>query len=118
MLHISTKIAQMALLQQQLDKANTGFKYVLSKIENRLEELKDNPDLFELYGLAKKLYSDVLIQQEKFQEAKDYLLQAFETYKKLHGEMTNEAVLMLNDLAAVCLEVSYTIHKFESPIST
>lgn len=52
-LHISSKIAHMAHLQNNFDKANQGFIWTLQKIEEKLKKVQNDPDLVELWGLTK-----------------------------------------------------------------
>lgn len=53
MLHISSKIAHMAHLQQHFEKASQGFLWTLGKIEEKMKAAKDDEDLVELWGLTK-----------------------------------------------------------------
>lgn len=52
-LHISSKIAHMAQLQGELEKALQGFTWTLKKIEENIKKMPEDKDIQELFGLTK-----------------------------------------------------------------
>lgn len=51
-LHISLKIAQIAEHQSQPDKAELGYQWTLAELEKAVKNDSNDPDLYELWGLA------------------------------------------------------------------
>lgn len=102
MLHISAKIAHMAEMAGHLDKARQGFEWTIKKLEQQLQQNGEDSDLLELWGLTKNWYGQTLMQLNVLPEAKKCFLEAYETYTKIHGRVTGDGVLMLNNLGVVC----------------
>lgn len=55
-MHISAKLAHMAQLQGELDKAMQGFTWTLKRIEEHLKKTPSDKDIQELLGLTKNWY--------------------------------------------------------------
>lgn len=105
MLSISSKIAHMAQLQGDLEKALNGFKWTLQKVEEKLKEIEEDDDLLELWGLTKNWYAQLLMDKKLFVEAKKCFLEAYEVYTKIHGKVNEEAIMMLNNLGVASSEL-------------
>lgn len=105
MLHISSKIAHMAKLQGNLEKAAQGFKWTLDKLEAKLKTVKDDPDLLELWGLTKNWYGQLLLENKHFNEAKICFQEALDVFVKFHGKLNSEAIMMMNNLGVLCTNV-------------
>ncbi|KAI8124867.1 mitochondrial, Tetratricopeptide repeat protein 19 like protein [Lucilia cuprina] len=60
-LHISSKLAHIAQLQGDIEKAKTGFVWTLSKIEECRKKMPDDIDVKELWGLTTNCYSIILV---------------------------------------------------------
>lgn len=84
-----------------------GFIWTLEKIESKLSK-EVNDDLLELWGLTKNYYAHLLMDCEEFANAKQYFTESYEIYTKIHGEINEEAIMMLNNLAVVCLQLNET----------
>lgn len=53
MLHISLKIAEIKFHSGDLASAEQGFKWTIEKLDKKLDELKDDSELLELWGISK-----------------------------------------------------------------
>lgn len=53
MLHISSKIAEIKFHSGDLEQAEQGFKWTIEKLDKKTDELKEDPDLLELWGITK-----------------------------------------------------------------
>lgn len=104
-IHMSGKIAQMAAVQNNLDKAFQGFEWTLSKIESNAQ-FKENSEMYELWGLVKNWHAQSLMQASRFQEAKKAFLEAYEVFLKFHDEVSDEGVQLMNNLGVVYTELN------------
>lgn len=102
-LHISTKIAHIAYLKNDFEKALLGLKFVLERIEKR-DYLKDD-NLYELWGLSKNFLGQVLISTRDFEKAKKALLDAQKTFVKFRAEVSEDGMILLNNLSVCCAEL-------------
>ncbi|XP_055371167.1 tetratricopeptide repeat protein 19 homolog, mitochondrial [Condylostylus longicornis] len=105
-LHISSKIAHMSQLKGQLEKAKQGFIWTIEKIEQKLKSLPNDNDLLELYGLTKNWYAQLLMQTEKFAEAKTMFIQAYDILTNEYGKFNEEALMILNNLSVACINLN------------
>jgi tetratricopeptide repeat protein 19 len=105
MIHMSSKLAQMAALQDHMDKAFQGFEWCLKKIEKNLE-FQENSELYELWGLIKNQYAQALMQVGKYPEAKAAFLDAYEVFKKFRDDVSDEGIQLLNNLGVACTELN------------
>ena len=99
LLHISTKIAHIAYLKNDFEKALLGFGFVLEKIEMR--DYLNDENLFELWGLTKNFLGQVLISTKEFEKAKLALLDAQKIFVKFKAEASEDGMILLNNLS-VC----------------
>lgn len=53
MLHISSKLAEIKFHSGYLVQAEQGFKWTIEKLDEKIEELKEDSDLLELWGVSK-----------------------------------------------------------------
>lgn len=51
-LHISSKLAHIAELKGEIEKAKLGFNWTLAKIEECRKRMPDDMDVKELWGLT------------------------------------------------------------------
>lgn len=114
MLHVSAKLAHMAGLQGQFDKAVTGFRWTLEKIDSKLKELERDEELLELWGLTKNWYGQLLMQFNHFAEAQKCFLDSYKVYTDLHGKLTEDALMLLNNLAVACTNVIFNCFLLQS----
>uniref|UniRef100_A0A1B0GGU5 Putative tetratricopeptide repeat protein 19 n=1 Tax=Lutzomyia longipalpis TaxID=7200 RepID=A0A1B0GGU5_LUTLO len=108
MLHISSKIAHMAGLQGNLEKARQGFDWTLQKLEEKLRVPnveEDLRDLRELWGMTKNWYGQTLLELNRLTEAKQCFQAAWEVYSELHDKVTEESLMLLNSLGVVCMRL-------------
>jgi tetratricopeptide repeat protein 19, mitochondrial len=103
LLHISTKIAHIAYLKNDFEKALLGFGYVLEKIEKR--DYMNDENLFELWGLTKNFLGQVLISNKEFEKAKLALLDAQKIFLKFKAEVSEDGMILLNNLSVCCAEL-------------
>lgn len=113
MLHISAKIAHLCHFQGNLDKASQGFQWTLEKLGEKVQRFKDDTDLRELYGLTKNWYGQLLMDKALFLEAKKLFAEAYEIYVEIHGEKTEEGIMMLNNLSVACTELKDLVSAIE-----
>lgn len=99
LLHISTKIAHIAYLQNDLDKAILGFQFVLDKIEKK--DYLNDENLYELWGLVKNFLGQVYISLKQHDKAKEALLDAQKIFIKFKEEASEDGMILLNNLS-VC----------------
>lgn len=105
LLHISAKIAHMAEQSGHLDKAKQGFEWVIKKLEDRMKVAQDDPQLKELWGLTKNWYAQALMQLNSMLEAKAAFEEAHKVYLEIHDKVSEEGLLLLNNLGVVCTQV-------------
>lgn len=98
-LHISLKLAHMAHIQGNLDKAQQGFEWTITKIEKNIKNRPDDKDMQELWGLAHNWYAEYLMDKKKYIEAKKCFLNAYGIYTEKYGKLNQEAVTILNNLS-------------------
>lgn len=103
LLHISSKVAHIAYLQNNFDKALIGYQYVIEKIQKR-DYLKEE-NYHELYGIVKNLIGQAFIAMNKYPEAKAALQEAHAIFKKYKDEISDDGVILLNNLSCVCAEL-------------
>uniref|UniRef100_A0A1A9WWC8 MalT-like TPR region domain-containing protein n=1 Tax=Glossina brevipalpis TaxID=37001 RepID=A0A1A9WWC8_9MUSC len=104
-LHISSKLANMAQLQGHFDKAKLGFNWVLEKVEEWLRRVPDDVDAQELWGLTKNWFGEMLMKQGKYKEAKKNFEDALDCRIKIHGAFNDECVSILNSLSVACINM-------------
>lgn len=98
-LHISTKIAHIAYLQNNLEKAMLGFQFVLEKIE-KLDYL-NNENIYELWGLVKNFMGQTFIALKQHEKAKKAFLDDQKVFIKFREETSEDGTILLNNLS-VC----------------
>lgn len=103
MLHISSKVAHIAYLNGDIDKAMLGFDFVLEKIQSR-DYLKEE-NYHELFGIVKNLIGQAFIALKRFPEAKAAFLEAQTIYTKYKDEKTEDGMILLNNLSCACAEL-------------
>lgn len=54
-------------------------------------------------------YAQLLMQLNRFEEAKRNFVDSLDVYIKIHGGEDPEVVALLNNLAVVCTNASYTL---------
>jgi tetratricopeptide repeat protein 19 len=102
-LHISAKCAHIAYLQNEMDKAMMGYNFVLDKIKER--DYLNEANYHELYGIVKNLIGQAFIALKKFPEAKTAFLEAHTIFKKYKDEITEDGMILLNNLSCACAEL-------------
>ncbi|GAB0100839.1 Tetratricopeptide repeat protein 19 homolog, mitochondrial [Sergentomyia squamirostris] len=108
MLHISSKIAHMAGLQGNYEKAKQGFEWTLQKLEEKLKlkEIEEEiEDVRELWAMTKNWYGQTLMELERVKEAKECFLAALEVLTEIYGKAHKEALMLLNNLGFVCIRL-------------
>ena len=98
-LHISTKIAHMAYLKNDMEKAMLGYQYVLERIEKK--DYVSDENLYELWGMVKNFLGQAYISQHQNEKAKEALLDAQRIFTKFRAEESEDGMILLNNLS-VC----------------
>lgn len=111
LLHISTKIAHIAYLRNDLEKAMLGFQYVLERIEKK--DYLNDENLYELWGLVKNFLGQALIAMKDHEKAKQALLDAQKIFIKFKEEVSEDGMILLNNLS-VCYAELNEFEKAES----
>lgn len=106
LLHISAKLAHMAEQSGQLEKAKQGFEWVITKLEERMKAAQDDENVKELWGMTKNWYAQALMQMNSMKDAKKAFEEAHKAYLEIHGKLSEEGLLLLNNLGVVCTNVS------------
>lgn len=109
LLHISAKLAHMAEQSGQLEKAKQGFEWVIIKLEERMKAAQDDENVKELWGMTKNWYAQALMQMNSMKDAKKAFEEAHKAYLEIHGKLSEEGLLLLNNLGVVCTNVSLTV---------
>lgn len=114
MLHISSKIAHMAHMQGQTDKALQGFTWTLEKIKEQLKKADsiDEKELKELLGMTLNWFGQLLMEIQSFEEAKKCFEEALQIFYEFYGKANAEVVLILNNLCVACTSVSLLLCSF------
>lgn len=103
-LHMSSKMAHMAQLQENYDKALQGFTWTLEKLKN----LPESDEVNEIKAITYDWYGQLLAQEEKFAEAKKYFQEAFDIFQSIYGDAYSELVPLLNNLSVAHLGLNDT----------
>ncbi|XP_037957844.1 tetratricopeptide repeat protein 19 homolog, mitochondrial [Teleopsis dalmanni] len=104
-LHISSKLAHMAQLQGDLEKAQLGFVWTLKGIQKNIEELDYDKDVQELFGLTKNWFGQLQLRQAKYEDAKKNFQEAFELLTDLYGPSNDKIIIILNNLSVTCVHL-------------
>jgi tetratricopeptide repeat protein 19 len=102
-LHISSKVAHIAYLEQNLEKAMIGYEFVLEKIKSH--DYTNEQNYHELYGIVKNLIGQAFIALKKFPDAKTAFLEAQQIFKKYKDEASEDYMILLNNLSCTCAEL-------------
>lgn len=95
MIHISLKLARIAHLQANYDKAELGYKWCLDQINHQKD---DNLDAKILCGVIQDWYAQYLLDKGEDKKALFYLKEAYQICEKTMGEHNEKSMLLLNDL--------------------
>lgn len=105
LIHISAKIAHMAEQSGHLEKAKQGFEWALKKLEEKMKSTADDPEIKELWGMTKNWYAQALMQLNSMKDARTAFEDAYKTYLEIHGKLSEDGLLLLNNLGVVCTQV-------------
>ncbi|XP_055858402.1 tetratricopeptide repeat protein 19 homolog, mitochondrial-like isoform X2 [Episyrphus balteatus] len=86
-------------LKENFEKATQGFNWALDK----LKKLPDSEDLNEIKAITCDWYGQLLVEQQKYAEAKKCFEEAFDIFLKKYGETYSELVPLLNNLSVAAL---------------
>ncbi|XP_017472257.1 PREDICTED: tetratricopeptide repeat protein 19 homolog, mitochondrial isoform X2 [Rhagoletis zephyria] len=104
-MHISAKLAHMAQLQGELDKALQGFTWTLQRIEEHLKKDPSDKDILELLGLTKNWFGQLQMKLGKYADAKNSFQEAYDALVEVYGRVNEEAVTILNNLSVACVNL-------------
>ncbi|XP_044751508.1 tetratricopeptide repeat protein 19 homolog, mitochondrial-like [Coccinella septempunctata] len=94
-IHISLKLARIAQLRADLEKAELGYEWCLEKIKN---QRNDDLDTEILSGVIQDWYAQFLLDKGDNQKALFYLKEAYRVCEKTMGANNEKSMLLLNDL--------------------
>ncbi|XP_053959862.1 tetratricopeptide repeat protein 19 homolog, mitochondrial [Anastrepha ludens] len=104
-MHISAKLAHMAQLQGELNKAMQGFTWTLKRIEEYLKQAPNDKDVQELLGLTKNWFGQLQMKLGKYADAKKSFQEAYDTLIEVYGRVNEEAITILNNLSVACVNL-------------
>ncbi|XP_067621870.1 tetratricopeptide repeat protein 19 homolog, mitochondrial [Eurosta solidaginis] len=104
-MHISTKLAHIAQLQGDLDKAMQGFTWTLKRIEEHVKKMPNDKDIQELLGLTKNWFGQLQMKMGKYADAKKSFQEAYDCLVEVYGRVNEEAVTILNNLSVACVNL-------------
>jgi tetratricopeptide repeat protein 19 len=102
-LHISSKVAHIAYMEEKMDKAMLGYEFVLEKIKKH--DYVNEQNYHELYGIVKNLIGQAFIALKKFPDAKAAFMEAQQIFKKYKDEASEDYMILLNNLSCTCAEL-------------
>uniref|UniRef100_A0A0K8WD19 Tetratricopeptide repeat protein 19, mitochondrial n=1 Tax=Bactrocera latifrons TaxID=174628 RepID=A0A0K8WD19_BACLA len=105
-MHISAKLAHMAQLQGELDKAMQGFTWTLKRIEEHMKQTPNDKDVQELLGLTKNWFGQLQMKLGKYSDAKKSFQEAYDSLVEIYGRINEESITILNNLSVTCVNVS------------
>ncbi|XP_011200348.2 tetratricopeptide repeat protein 19 homolog, mitochondrial [Bactrocera dorsalis] len=104
-MHISAKLAHMAQLQGELDKALQGFTWTLKRIEDHMKQTPNDKDVQELLGLTKNWFGQLQMKLGKYADAKKSFQEAYDTLVEVYGRINEESITILNNLSVACVNL-------------
>lgn len=94
-IHISLKLARIAQLKADLEKADLGYKWCMDRIE---KQKNNNIDSQMLYGVIQDWYAQFLLDKGEVKESIRHLKQAYDACLTTQGSGNEQSMLLLNDL--------------------
>ncbi|XP_045470508.1 tetratricopeptide repeat protein 19 homolog, mitochondrial [Harmonia axyridis] len=94
-IHISLKLARIAQLKAEMEKAELGYQWCLEKIK---EQKIDNLDAQVLSGVIQDWYAQFLLDKGDTEKALTFLKGAYEVCEETMGSHNEKSMLLLNDL--------------------
>ncbi|XP_039950698.1 tetratricopeptide repeat protein 19 homolog, mitochondrial isoform X2 [Bactrocera tryoni] len=104
-MHISAKLAHMAQLQGELDKAMQGFTWTLKRIEDHMKQTPNDKDVQELLGLTKNWFGQLQMKLGKYADAKKSFQEAYDSLVEVYGRINEESITILNNLSVACVNL-------------
>uniref|UniRef100_A0A0K8U500 Tetratricopeptide repeat protein 19, mitochondrial n=1 Tax=Bactrocera latifrons TaxID=174628 RepID=A0A0K8U500_BACLA len=104
-MHISAKLAHMAQLQGELDKAMQGFTWTLKRIEEHMKQTPNDKDVQELLGLTKNWFGQLQMKLGKYSDAKKSFQEAYDSLVEIYGRINEESITILNNLSVTCVNL-------------
>ncbi|XP_050322067.1 tetratricopeptide repeat protein 19 homolog, mitochondrial isoform X1 [Bactrocera neohumeralis] len=107
-MHISAKLAHMAQLQGELDKAMQGFTWTLKRIEDHIKQTPNDKDVQELLGLTKNWlirFGQLQMKLGKYADAKKSFQEAYDSLVEVYGRINEESITILNNLSVACVNL-------------
>ncbi|XP_011194120.1 tetratricopeptide repeat protein 19 homolog, mitochondrial [Zeugodacus cucurbitae] len=104
-MHISAKLAHMAQLQGELDKAMQGFTWTLKRIEEHIKQTPNDKDAQELLGLTKNWFGQLQMKLGKYGDAKKSFQEAYDALVEVYGRINEESITILNNLSVACVNL-------------
>ncbi|XP_023711050.1 tetratricopeptide repeat protein 19 homolog, mitochondrial isoform X2 [Cryptotermes secundus] len=102
LIHISLKLANIYRIQKDTRKAEEGFKFCASNLQNNIEEGKYDDDTLLLWAMTLDWYARFLVDVNRLPEAFENFKRAYDLCVQINGVNNEEIVILLNDLGTIC----------------
>lgn len=99
--HISLKLADIYERQGDDRKAEEGYKFCVEKLENKINSGVQDEDTLLLYGMSLDWYAQFVVELKRYKDAHDLYKKAYDLSVNLNGEISEQCVVLLNDLGTV-----------------
>lgn len=100
--HMSLKLAKIYEEQKEDKKAEEGYKFCLKNLQGKVDASLEDHDAVMLWAMALDWYARFLLSKDRLDDALGNFEKAYELSLKLHGEMHEQTVVLLNDLGTIC----------------
>lgn len=79
----------------------------MDHLQKLVTEGSEDVDVLTFYGMTMDWYARMLVTLNKFEEAYNYFLKAYDVSVKVHGEIHPETVVLLNDLGTISCHLGH-----------
>lgn len=83
-------------------KAEEGFKFCVSNLQNNIQEGKYDEDTLFLWAMTLDWYARFLVDVNRLPEAFENFKRAYDLCVQVNGVNNEEIVILLNDLGTIC----------------
>lgn len=107
-IEISLQLATIYAERKEYENAEEGFAFCIQKQKNRIKDIDIDKDLTEeqinslaLYGMILDWYSKYCQMRKNYKLAADYTRQALRLSRKTLGELHEQTLVLMSDLAVI-----------------
>ncbi|XP_014275256.1 tetratricopeptide repeat protein 19 homolog, mitochondrial [Halyomorpha halys] len=100
--HISLKLAKIYEEKKDDKKAEEGYKFCLKNLQGKVDVSLEDHDAVLLWAMSLDWYARFLLSKDRLDDALANFEKAYELSLKLHGEIHEQTVVLLNDLGTIC----------------